>query len=57
MRRIGQAKATQEPHKSASRQVYNYLRATRLQVGLLRHFGPEPRFHRLVCSANGRAGR
>ena len=45
-----EAKATQELHKSAPRQVYNYLRATRLQVGLLLHFGPEPRFYRLVHS-------
>jgi hypothetical protein len=35
-------------HKSALRQVYNYLRATRLQVGLLLHFGPEPAFYRQV---------
>ena len=47
-RLIIEAKSTQELHKSASRQVYNYLRATRLQVGLLLHFGPEPAFYRLV---------
>src|SRR5437764_394262 len=32
-RLVVEAKATQELHKSAKRQVYNYLRATRLQVG------------------------
>ena len=45
-----EAKSGQDLHKSASRQVYNYLRATRLEVGLLLHFGPEPCFYRLVCT-------
>ena len=49
-RLLVEVKATQELHKSAKRQVYNYLRATRLQVGLLLHFGPEPCFYRIVCS-------
>jgi GxxExxY protein len=30
------------------RQLLNYLRATRLEVGLLLHFGPEPKFYRFV---------
>jgi len=47
-RLVVEAKSTQDLHKSAPRQVYNYLRATRLQVGLLLHFGPEPAFYRLV---------
>jgi GxxExxY protein len=29
-----------------ARQVYNYLRATRLEVGLLFYFGPDPSFRR-----------
>jgi len=34
------------------RQLLNYLRATRLEVGLLLHFGPEPKFHRFAdCRA------
>jgi len=45
-----EAKSTFELHKSAKRQVYNYLRSTRLQVGLLLHFGPEPCFYPLVFS-------
>jgi GxxExxY protein len=52
-RLLVEAKATLELHKSAKRQVYNYLRATRLQVGLLLHFGPDPCFYRL---GSGRAG-
>jgi GxxExxY protein len=52
-RLLVEAKSTQELHKSAKRQVYNYLRATRIQVGLLLHFGPEPCFYRLVSSRAG----
>jgi GxxExxY protein len=47
---IVETKSTLELHKAAQRQVFNYLRATRLEVGLLLHFGPEPRFNRLFCS-------
>jgi GxxExxY protein len=47
-RLVVEAKSTLDLHKSARRQVYNYLRATRLEVGLLLHFGPEPAFYRLV---------
>jgi GxxExxY protein len=43
-----ETKSTQELHESATRQLHNYLRATNLEVGLLLHFGPEPRFFRLV---------
>jgi GxxExxY protein len=52
-RLVIEAKSTQELHKSAPRQVYNYLRATRLQVGLLLHFGPAPAFYRLVYVQGG----
>jgi GxxExxY protein len=45
---VVEAKASSELHKAASRQLYNYLRATNLRVGLLLHFGPEPRFHRII---------
>jgi GxxExxY protein len=45
---VVEIKSTQELHKSAARQVYNYLRATNLEVGLLLHFGPRAQFHRFV---------
>jgi GxxExxY protein len=32
----------------ALRQLNNYLRVTRLEVGLLLHFGPEPKFYRAI---------
>jgi len=41
-------KATPVLHPSASQQLYNYLRLTTYQVGLLLHFGPEPSFSRLI---------
>src|SRR5579862_6573803 len=46
---VVETKSTYELHRAATRQVYNYLRATRLEVGLLFHFGPEPKFYRLIC--------
>jgi GxxExxY protein len=41
-------KSTIDLHKSANRQVYNYLRSTNLEIGLLLHFGPEARFYRMI---------
>jgi GxxExxY protein len=43
-----EVKATEMLPPTAKRQLLNYLRAATLDVGLLLHFGPEPRFHRLV---------
>lgn len=48
-RLLVETKSTEVLPKIASRQVYNYLRATGLEVGLLLHFGPEPAFHRIIC--------
>ena len=45
---VVETKSTSELHKSANRQVYNYLRSTNLEVDLLLHFGPEARFYRVV---------
>jgi GxxExxY protein len=45
---VVEIKSTQELHKGAHRQVYNYLRATNLEVGLLLHFGPDARFYRMI---------
>ena len=43
-----EAKATQVLAPIATRQLLSYLRASKLQVGLLLHFGPEPQFYRVV---------
>lgn len=48
-RLVIETKATWDLHKSATRQLYNYLRATNLELGLLLHFGPEPKFYRIIC--------
>lgn len=49
---VVEAKATETSHPIASRQLFACLRATRLEVGLLLHFGPRPRFQRIVCFAD-----
>ena len=46
---VVEIKSTYELHRGARRQVYNYLRATNLEVGLLLHFGPEPKFYRATA--------
>jgi GxxExxY protein len=42
-------KATERLHPSATRQLFSYLCATNLEVGLLLHFGHEPKFYRVIC--------
>ena len=44
---VVEIKSTPRLHPVARRQLYNYLRATSLEVGLLLHFGPEPKFQRV----------
>jgi GxxExxY protein len=46
---VVEVKSTHDLHKTAPRQLYNYLRATDLELGLLFHFGPEPEFYRQIC--------
>jgi GxxExxY protein len=45
---IVEAKSTQTLPAFAAHQLQNYLRATNLAIGLLLHFGPEPKFRRLI---------
>ena len=47
---VVEVKATAQLARIAPRQVYNYLKATSLQVGLLLHFGPDPAFYRLIVT-------
>lgn len=48
-RLVVEIKATEQLHSSASRQLFSYLSATRLEVGLLLHFGRKPKFYRVIC--------
>ena len=52
---IVEIKSPERLHKEAGRQLYNYLRASTLEVGLLLHFGREANFYRLVFD-NARKG-
>jgi len=46
---IVEIKATERLHDNATRQLFGYLCATNLELGLLLHFGREPKFHRVIC--------
>ena len=46
-------KSTHVLPPTSERQLLNYLRASSLPVGLLLHFGPQPRFYRRVHSGKG----
>ncbi|MFI5242576.1 MAG: GxxExxY protein [Gemmatimonadales bacterium] len=44
-----ETKATELLHPNASLQLFSYLCATNLEVGLLLHFGRKPKFYRVIC--------
>jgi GxxExxY protein len=46
---VVEMKATERLHPHASHQLFSYLCATQLEVGLLLHFGHEPKVHRMIC--------
>jgi GxxExxY protein len=46
---VVETKATERLHPSASLQLFSYLCATNMEVGLLLHFGREPKFYRVIC--------
>ena len=45
---VVEGKSSYKLPEAAPRQLFNYLRGTRLELGLLLHFGPRARFHRLL---------
>jgi GxxExxY protein len=47
---IVEVKSTRLLSPEASRQLYNYLHATTINVGLLLHFGPKANYERSVCT-------
>ena len=54
---VVETKSTLFLHSSASRQIYNYLRATNLEIGLLLHFGARPAFYRVICRTAKKNGK
>jgi GxxExxY protein len=44
-----ETKATEHLHPGARRQLFSYLSATNLELGLLLHFGREAKFYRVIC--------
>jgi GxxExxY protein len=44
-----ETKATELLHPSATLQLFSYLCATSLEVGLLLHIGREPKVYRVIC--------
>jgi len=46
---VVEGKATERLHPAAAPQLFSYLCSTNLEVGLLLHFGREPKFKRLIC--------
>ena len=42
-------KATERLHPATSAQLFSYLCATSMEVGLVLHFSRDPRFYRVVC--------
>ncbi|MBA3338172.1 MAG: GxxExxY protein [Gemmatimonadaceae bacterium] len=49
---VVEIKSTHELPRGAQRQLFNYLHATTLDLGLLLHFGPEAKFHRVIASTS-----
>ncbi|HEY7860208.1 MAG TPA: GxxExxY protein, partial [Gemmatimonadaceae bacterium] len=45
---VVETKATERLHPSAALQLFSYLCATNLEVGLLLHFGRESKFYRVI---------
>jgi GxxExxY protein len=46
-RLVVEAKSTDLVPRHASRQVFNYLRASKLELGLVLHFEPKPEFKKI----------
>jgi len=47
---VVETKASVKLHPTDEQQLRTYLNATRLEIGLLLHFGPTPKFYRFVVS-------
>src|SRR5215210_7942739 len=47
---VVEVKSTRTLHEGSVRQVEHYLRATTLELGHRLHFGPQPRFYRVIST-------
>jgi GxxExxY protein len=54
---VVEAKSTSYLTEADFKQTLNCLTCTKLDVSLLLHFGPKPRFHRIVAEELNKAGR
>ncbi len=45
---IVEVKSSERVPQASLRQLFSYLKASRLSVGLLLHFGPDPKFYRQI---------
>ena len=45
---VVETKSTERLHPESTRQLFGYLCATNLELGLLLHFGRQPKFHRVI---------
>lgn len=51
---VVEAKSGTSVPPGSHRQLYNYLRGSNLEVGLLLHFGPSPKVFREYCAQSGK---
>lgn len=54
---VVETKASVKLHPTDEQQLMTYLNATRLEIGLLLHFGPTPKFYRFVVSNHKKNSR
>ena len=54
---IVEVKSTELLPPTSLRQLCNYLRSTQFEVGLLLHFGPEPKFYRRILTNDMKQSR
>ena len=46
---VVETKATERLHPDATLQLFSYLSATSMELGLVLHYGREPKFYRVIC--------
>src|SRR4051812_30683538 len=53
---VVETKAHRALPEEAEEQVFNYLRSTKLEVGLLLNYGPRPKVKRYLCTNDRKTG-